>query len=200
MSYNRSRTRMICSNSQDQTNPALLLQARRVKVVEQIITWFKAWLDSQLTLTLCQHQGQESEDTGNLPATFPVEAGQSSQQRPSQKRRSGSDNDDVDRHKGSDEEEERGRGENKGKKKVRVDFLRQNRFACPFYKHDRRFYANWRVCRGPGFDSIHRLKYEELRERHWPRLTAFREHIYRRHAAPKFRCSRCYTDFKNAKK
>ena len=33
------------------------------------------------------------------------------------------------------------------------------RFACPFYKHDPEKYKHWKHCPGPGWDTVHRVKY-----------------------------------------
>jgi hypothetical protein len=33
------------------------------------------------------------------------------------------------------------------------------RFACPFFKRDPRKYRHCRGCTGPGWHSVHRLKY-----------------------------------------
>ncbi|KAI1208013.1 uncharacterized protein F4807DRAFT_432828 [Annulohypoxylon truncatum] len=54
--------------------------------------------------------------------------------------------------------------------------------ACPYFKHDPRKYVGreWRSCCGPGWDSVHRMK----------------EHLYKHHRQPKFRCKRCGENFK----
>lgn len=67
------------------------------------------------------------------------------------------------------------------------------RFACPFYKHDPSRYRNRRTCPGPGWPTVHRMKYVQF----WGReciANKSREHLYRSHAQPIF-CPRCYTMF-----
>jgi hypothetical protein len=58
------------------------------------------------------------------------------------------------------------------------DFDSSPRFACPFYKHDSYRYRNRRVCPGPGWPTVHRMK----------------EHLYRSHARSIF-CNRCNLTF-----
>ncbi|KAI0127451.1 hypothetical protein BJ170DRAFT_372801 [Xylariales sp. AK1849] len=58
----------------------------------------------------------------------------------------------------------------------------QQKLACPYYKCDSARYSVISSCCGPGWDTISRLK----------------EHLYRRHALPKFRCPRCFSNFENA--
>jgi hypothetical protein len=36
------------------------------------------------------------------------------------------------------------------------------RFACPFFKHDPQLYISCRTCAGPGWPTIHRLKYTKF--------------------------------------
>ncbi|KAH8792296.1 hypothetical protein F5882DRAFT_78225, partial [Hyaloscypha sp. PMI_1271] len=55
-------------------------------------------------------------------------------------------------------------------------------FACPFFKYNPRKYMCWRSCPGPGWNTVHRIK----------------EHLYRRHALPKFVCDRCFEPFQDA--
>ncbi|KAI0126128.1 hypothetical protein BJ170DRAFT_460906 [Xylariales sp. AK1849] len=55
----------------------------------------------------------------------------------------------------------------------------ERKLACPYFKRYPEKYVDVRVCCGPGWDSVHRVK----------------EHLYRKHSWPKFRCFRCYTAF-----
>jgi hypothetical protein len=34
----------------------------------------------------------------------------------------------------------------------------KRKFACPFFKHDAEKHQRWRSCRGPGWDTVHRVK------------------------------------------
>lgn len=49
------------------------------------------------------------------------------------------------------------------------------RFACPYYKRNPRKYKSWRICCGPGWATVHRVK----------------EHLYRRHRQTSPVCRRC---------
>ncbi|KAK3379002.1 hypothetical protein B0T24DRAFT_663274 [Lasiosphaeria ovina] len=55
------------------------------------------------------------------------------------------------------------------------------RYACPYFKYNPSFYKSARGCPGPGWLDIHRVK----------------EHLYRRHKQPKYRCGRCWQSFKD---
>jgi hypothetical protein len=68
--------------------------------------------------------------------------------------------------------------------------------ACPYYKCDpqRRYPSN--KCPGPGWKTVHRLKYSVLNNSIDPlELTSVREHLYRVHRMP-LHCRRCYLTFK----
>ncbi|KAK3984057.1 hypothetical protein QBC44DRAFT_226611, partial [Cladorrhinum sp. PSN332] len=52
---------------------------------------------------------------------------------------------------------------------------------CPYFKYNPGRYRMERNCRGPGWPSIHRAK----------------EHLFRRHRQPQFRCGRCWQPFKD---
>ncbi|KAK3346466.1 hypothetical protein B0T25DRAFT_279112 [Lasiosphaeria hispida] len=56
---------------------------------------------------------------------------------------------------------------------------RLRKFACPFYKRYPKSENLSKSCQGPGWVSAHRVK----------------EHIYRRHQRPPFRCTRCLDAF-----
>jgi hypothetical protein len=81
------------------------------------------------------------------------------------------------------------------------------KLACPFYKRNPERHKTWRSCAGPGWDTIHRLKYvrffysEEFKDNDGLRVSIYmngidvcREHIYRRHALP-IVCARCGKQF-----
>ncbi|KAF4955691.1 hypothetical protein FGADI_4384 [Fusarium gaditjirri] len=81
----------------------------------------------------------------------------------------------------TDDENEEGNQESRqaGKKPVRNHNSRK--YACPYFKYNPTKYKEWRVCPGPGWVDIHRVK----------------EHLYRRHMQPKYRCGRCWHPFKD---
>ncbi|KAL8344372.1 hypothetical protein RB601_004752 [Gaeumannomyces tritici] len=106
----------------------------------------------------------------------------------SKKRQQRDDSDDGgdDGGCGSDDE---GNGGRRGNiKRLRRDSGTRKdgpRFACPFFKNDQKRYGKVKTCCGPGWEAsdMHRLK----------------EHIYRKHSAPNYLCSRCLVDFKTEK-
>ncbi|KAI0378012.1 hypothetical protein F5Y04DRAFT_165659 [Hypomontagnella monticulosa] len=65
----------------------------------------------------------------------------------------------------------------------RQETVRSRRFACPYFKRSPHIYMCERSCAGPGWTSVHRVK----------------EHLYRRHRLPPFRCNRCAWEFPNSK-
>ncbi|SCO06426.1 uncharacterized protein FFB20_12598 [Fusarium fujikuroi] len=65
----------------------------------------------------------------------------------------------------------------RSKKRVKESGLK---FACPFFKHEPERYKTIRSCMGPGWTNVHRVK----------------EHIFRSHCEPPFKCFRCHSAFK----
>ncbi|KAG4258035.1 hypothetical protein FPRO03_02990 [Fusarium proliferatum] len=53
------------------------------------------------------------------------------------------------------------------------------KYACPYFKYNPSKYQDWRTCPGPGWNDVHRVK----------------EHLYRRHKQPQYRCARCWQPF-----
>jgi hypothetical protein len=90
---------------------------------------------------------------------------------------------------------------------------KSRKFACPYYKRDPLMTTNHRSCAGPGWDTVHRVKYDfdssldpaSPHARHLGRQCAeyrsllltlcSREHLHRRHALP-IRCERCCVTFR----
>ncbi|KAK4446948.1 hypothetical protein QBC34DRAFT_144548 [Podospora aff. communis PSN243] len=91
-----------------------------------------------------------------------------------------------------DDEDPPGRGdEEDSEKRKRKDTTPQaqlkdrlKKFACPYYKRYPSSDKLSKSCHAPGWDSVHRVK----------------EHIYRRHQRPPFRCPRCFEAFDNEDK
>ncbi|KAI3322072.1 hypothetical protein HD806DRAFT_500917 [Xylariaceae sp. AK1471] len=67
-------------------------------------------------------------------------------------------------------------------KPTKQDSQISRRFACPFFKNSPESYMSYRGCPGPGWISVHRLK----------------EHLFRKHKLPKFKCNRCGRVFKGS--
>jgi len=73
------------------------------------------------------------------------------------------------------------------------------KFACPFYKHDPRKFSTERLCIGPGWEQVHRVKNEYLHDspqcKHSRSLRCRREHVFRRHKLPNHYCDHCFETF-----
>jgi len=67
------------------------------------------------------------------------------------------------KRKASDDENSQEQGDGQGNKRPRTLFkLADNAsqiFACPFFKRTPRKHRGCRSCIGPGWDSVHRVKY-----------------------------------------
>ncbi|KAI8965184.1 hypothetical protein F5Y11DRAFT_313199 [Daldinia sp. FL1419] len=69
-------------------------------------------------------------------------------------------------------------GINKG---VKSKKHQAEKFACPYFKYCPSKYKEWRTCPSPGWPDVHRVK----------------EHLYRRHRQPSYRCGRCWESFES---
>ncbi|KAI1359619.1 hypothetical protein F5Y08DRAFT_344484 [Xylaria arbuscula] len=107
-----------------------------------------------------------SDNTSSVTSSQPSDH----QAQPSKKRRLGDRDDDGFENDDSDELSPPEDGEIKGNKKETL------RFACPYLKYNP---SKYQRCRGPGWLDVHRVK----------------EHLYRKHRQPKFKCMRCCEHF-----
>ncbi|KAI1780799.1 hypothetical protein F4818DRAFT_435996 [Hypoxylon cercidicola] len=103
--------------------------------------------------------------------------GQSSRSSRAKRRLSG---DDQDNSSAGGDEGDPNRG---GSKRAKTDNEPEQKFACPFFKHDAKAHSRHRSCTGPGWTSLHRLK----------------EHLYRVHRLPKHTCPRCNEPFEDSR-
>ncbi|KAF4450194.1 hypothetical protein F53441_6628 [Fusarium austroafricanum] len=81
----------------------------------------------------------------------------------------------------TDDDNEEGRREGGQSGKRPIQNHENRKYACPYFKYNPTKYKDWRVCPGPGWTDVHRVK----------------EHLYRRHRQPKYRCGRCWQPFKD---
>ncbi|CCT70488.1 uncharacterized protein FFUJ_06466 [Fusarium fujikuroi IMI 58289] len=77
-----------------------------------------------------------------------------------------------------DEGEGRNRGD-QGSSGMSIRGHEKPKYACPYFKYHPAKYRDWRTCPGPGWNDVHRVK----------------EHLYRRHKQPQYRCARCWQPF-----
>ncbi|KAL8365206.1 hypothetical protein RB595_004149 [Gaeumannomyces hyphopodioides] len=92
------------------------------------------------------------------------------------KRAGGGDQSDPDSGSGDGEDKRRGK---RPRLNAQNDGNERAKLACPYYKHNARNYKQQRPCCGPGWDFVHRIK----------------EHLYRKHALPRYSCPRCCERF-----
>ncbi|KAI1041499.1 hypothetical protein LB505_001723 [Fusarium chuoi] len=163
-----------CSSDQASSSSAVA-ERRKHQLVAQLMARLQEWLEVALKRHGVQN-GQSTSSGSPTPAiTAPGRSGESSN---SQNKR---------KHQGSDSDDEFGEDDEtpdraQKKRKGSVDI--ETRYVCPFFKHNRERYktSHWKSCCWPGWTSVHRVK----------------EHIYRRHRFPRFRCNRCRQDLKSA--
>ncbi|KAM5343004.1 hypothetical protein ACJ41O_013970 [Fusarium nematophilum] len=163
------------------SSPDAVAWARRDAVVDCLMALLEDWLDKVLEAQehLRTHGTVESKSvltsSGLAPSRDPGSQGQKLGKRP---------RDDVGNEGGDgDGDDEQGLRRGHPKRGKGADTVPTTRFACPFFKHNQQRYqtSEWKSCCWPGWPTVHRLK----------------EHLYRRHTLPKYRCNRCRQDLKS---
>ncbi|KAJ3547800.1 hypothetical protein NM208_g1323 [Fusarium decemcellulare] len=143
--------------------------ASKEAVIQSIIRQCKAWFESRLIILAYQCHGGSSlpSSTPTPPAqgTDEAEKAYGARKRARMPDRPGDEN---------DRENEGGEGGDKGETEEPRSELEPHKYACPFLKHNFNKYRKQRGCLS-GRPTTHRIK----------------EHIYRNHRLPKFKCSRC---------
>jgi hypothetical protein len=105
----------------------------------------------------------------------------------------------CDRDNNPNEEENDGsRKRLKGREDINAPGQKNERMlACPYFKCNPRKSYPSKKCYGPGWDSVHRIKYVTVNDQSKPlKLISVREHLYRVHSMP-LHCRRCYVTFDN---
>ncbi|KAL6409980.1 Zinc finger protein PLAG1 [Ilyonectria robusta] len=161
-------------------SPRTMASSRKDVIIKHVLKKMQTWLDSRLTLLAfqCDSGSNSPVASGQPPTPSPGET-QNGQPRCRQKRSRGQDGAKDSDDEGTDE----GKDNNGGPpetKRIKTESGDAREFACPFYQHNRRKYETWRCCAWSGWKSVHRVK----------------EHVYRKHRLPKFRCNRCCEEFK----
>ena len=183
----------------DDGNPVVLSREQQnLAVVNRLMRYFYAWLNPSLGAGTRGHTHSSSTSTSpsaapssdDAVATFSGDIlGGHGLKRRREEPPGGNDDD-------PDEEHRRGkRPKRQGDAKEIA--LSTRKLACPYYKREPSKYQNWRSCPGPGWDTVHRLKYdlEAIKSTAGTNVTS-REHLYRRHTIP-IRCNRCRSVFKS---
>ncbi|KLP12718.1 uncharacterized protein LW94_6571 [Fusarium fujikuroi] len=163
-----------CSSDQASSSSAVA-ERRKHHLVAQLMARLQEWFE----VALKRHGVQNGQSTSSgSPTPVIIAPGRIGESSNSQNKR---------KHQGSDSDDEFGEDDEtpdraQKKRKGSVDI--ETRYVCPFFKHNRERYktSHWKSCCWPGWTSVHRVK----------------EHIYRRHRLPRFRCNRCRQDLKSA--
>ncbi|KAI2616313.1 hypothetical protein GGR54DRAFT_641739 [Hypoxylon sp. NC1633] len=187
--------------------PEQYVAIKRQEVVAIVMAYFNRWLDKRLAVISCMsncvvsivilpllldldiwwsgYAYEASEASGNSSCGSGgtgsgkngSEQGQSGRSTRT-KRRLGGDDEENSSAGGDEGDPSRG-----GSKRAKKDTEPEQKFACPYYKHDPRAHSKNRSCAGPGWTTLHRLK----------------EHLYRVHRLPKHTCPRCNEPFDDAR-
>ncbi|KAF5695777.1 hypothetical protein FDENT_83 [Fusarium denticulatum] len=154
-----------------------VVEIRKGHVLDLLMARLQEWLNSTLRERGGSNGQGSSEFTQSTGTTVLNYLGQISDRPPTQKRRREDSDDEYDENKD-------GAPDRNQKETWALPELAEMRYVCPFFKHNRERYqtSQWKSCCWPGWTSVYRVK----------------EHLYRRHILPKFRCNRCRQDFKSA--
>ncbi|KAI0012559.1 hypothetical protein F4779DRAFT_625873 [Xylariaceae sp. FL0662B] len=155
---------------------------RKGQIIDSVVHAVTLWLRSRFIFA---HQA--TSHTEEVPQS---EGGQSTK---SEQRQSSSHPDQSKKRKLADRGDgDGGGGEEDGNEDDRNPYHIDNtdskgkrrelaKFACPYFKYNPAKYKEWRICPGPGWPDVHRVK----------------EHLYRRHRQPAHRCGRCWQPFED---
>ncbi|KAI1737003.1 hypothetical protein F4680DRAFT_236392 [Xylaria scruposa] len=164
------------SSDESSTTSRGPIDIRKENVVGKITSTITRWLRSQFSreLTSAHETTAGSCEGRSAPASGSVQNQKDQVQRAGKRTLSNADSDGGEN---DDDDTVRppypGADDTKGKGKETM------RFACPYFKYNPTKYRQWPICPGPGWPDVHRVK----------------EHLYRKHRQPKFRCVRCWECF-----
>lgn len=169
------------------------LRSEKIAAIDRIVEWFDSWLSSRLARLVQQGSNTSQEKTGHrqAPSTSITHSSRKSKHKRDRVReKKGQYGNDS-----GDESEDNVRRESK---LAKVDT--PHKLACPFFKRNPQRYRNARNCVGPGWDSVHRVKYINSSYHDFKSIPnlILREHLYRRHVLSLYTCNRCYKDFKDS--
>ncbi|RKL29643.1 hypothetical protein BFJ72_g11843 [Fusarium proliferatum] len=154
-----------------------IIERRKGHTLDLLMARLQGWLNS----TLRERGGSDEQGSSEVPQSSATRVlnylGQIPDRPPTQKRRREDSDDEY--NENNDGEPDRNQRET-----WTMPEPTEMRYVCPFFKHNRERYqtSQWKSCCWPGWTSVYRVK----------------EHLYRRHILPKFRCNRCRQDFKSA--
>ncbi|KAL7623804.1 hypothetical protein AAE478_005357 [Parahypoxylon ruwenzoriense] len=158
-------------NSERTLTPDQYVAIKKQEAVALVMARFNRWFDKRLaviswlyvTMSYAYEAAEASGNSGSSSGGAGSTNGNSRRDQPSRstgtKRRLGGD--DQDNSSAGGDEDDQNRGNSKRAKK---DIELEQKFACPFYKHDPKAHRKHRSCAGPGWPSLHRLKCNETFE------------------------------------
>lgn len=120
-------------------------------ITENVMMWFRHWLDSRLELLARQCNGQDG-SSGRTRGGLSEDSGSRGTIQGTKRVR------DADSDGSDDGCGERGSRDGKGKRVTQPVAGHIVRLACPYFKHNPPKYQQWRTCPGPGWETVHRVK------------------------------------------
>jgi hypothetical protein len=148
-----------CETSSDTSMPSMHGGMLQTHLVDGLLPWFERWLAAQFRThgggSGSQRGGaggrSRNGSQGGFGSGGPGEGPSGSKRQP---------DDDTD---GTGESNGDGFGNDPKKPRMSAAPEDEQRFACPYFKHNPIKYRDWRSCPGPGFKTVHRLKYVPFR-------------------------------------
>ncbi|KAI5456805.1 hypothetical protein BGZ63DRAFT_396198 [Mariannaea sp. PMI_226] len=166
------------SRSTRDMSPGEITAIRRDDIVNQLSVQLKNWLNEKFQAWAnFRTQNSSHSDSKSSNSEVAPRITDTGTQRVNKRQRQGLDDEDDE---GGDEDNE---DIQRRQKRPREQVDSALRFACPFLKNNQGRYRRpeWSCC-WPGWPTVHRMK----------------QHLYRRHLLPKYRCNRCCEDLKSA--
>lgn len=177
----------------DQKVEKKLLQ-RKKEIIDKLMALIEERLEEKLEPfeEPCDGEGCSSRSHGSSSGKV---GNPSKRQSIGQKRQLQRDDNDGNE---SDHDDGSRRNRNNKRPKTVPDDSKPPKYACPYYKYDPGRFGQVKTCCGPGWDKLHRVKYELLAMYLWiPEANStFREHLMRAHSLPEYQCQRCFEFFK----
>ncbi|KAM5362064.1 hypothetical protein ACJZ2D_012731 [Fusarium nematophilum] len=155
------------------------IDERKSHIVNSIVFGVTQWLRSKFDS--CRKNGgcnlTDASGTSEARLTAYPKSKPPDSIKPNNGKRKLTDSDDHD----TDDDGDDGHGKDERSSHRPMQDDENPKYACPYFKYNPAKYKDWRICPGPGWTDVHRVK----------------EHLYRRHRQPKYRCGRCWQHFKD---
>ncbi|KAF5581794.1 Nicotinate-nucleotide diphosphorylase [Fusarium pseudocircinatum] len=150
---------------------------RKSQVIDRIVFTVMQWLHLKLDVWRKNAGGNSNSASGTSEALSGsnLRSVSSCPNNRGNKKRKAAERDDQE----TDNEDEDRNREDPQSSRMPSQGHEDPKFACPYFKYNPAKYKDWRTCPGPGWNDVHRVK----------------EHLYRRHRQPQYRCARCWQPF-----